>query len=82
MKNNSLSAFKNCRGLRFAKKAGVFANTANYNVALGVGLAECTAYCINVIIETKEDGEYFVVEDKKYKTVNGAYNKIVKRLSY
>lgn len=36
----------------------------------------------NVIIEIKEDGEYFVVEDKKYKTVNGAYNKIVKRLSY
>ena len=35
----------------------------------------------NIIIETKEDNEYYVVEDKKYKTVNGAYKKIIQALN-
>jgi hypothetical protein len=35
----------------------------------------------NIIIEAKDKyGEYMIIEDKKYKTINGAYNKIKKVL--
>ena len=35
----------------------------------------------NIIIEAKnKHGEYVIIEDKKYKTINGAYNKIKKVL--
>ena len=35
----------------------------------------------NIIIEVKDKyGEYVIIEDKKYKTINGAYNKIKKVL--
>lgn len=35
----------------------------------------------NIIIEAKDKyGEYVIIEDKKYKTINGAYNKIKKVL--
>lgn len=35
----------------------------------------------NIIIEGKDKyGEYVIIEDKKYKTINGAYNKIKKVL--
>jgi hypothetical protein len=52
LKDNSLSAFKNRRGLRLIKKAGIFTNIADYNVTLGMGFTERTTHGVNVIVET------------------------------